>query len=204
MQVKITIFIFAKNIFMSIFKLYFNLGFEHISDFAGYDHILFLLALCAVYDFRQWKNVLVLVTAFTIGHSVTLVLATFNIIKISNSMVEFLIPITILITALGNIFQKKEKFSKSLHSFKYFVAMIFGLIHGLGFSNYLRELISSENGIFRPLLGFNLGLEFGQIVIIIGILFVGFIFANFLKVKKREWNLVISGAALGISIVLMV
>lgn len=189
---------------MSIFSLYFQLGFDHIADLAGYDHILFLIALCAVYLLYEWKQVIVLVTAFTIGHSVTLALSTLNLILVPSALIEFVIPLTIFITAIVNIIYKKDKYSKKIHYFKYLMALFFGLIHGMGFSNYLKSLLGIEEDIIAPLFAFNIGLEIGQIVIVTVILFLSYLFVSVLKVIKREWNLVVSGAALGVSLVLMI
>ena len=189
---------------MSIFQTYLSLGFHHISDIQSYDHILFIITLCAVYFFRHWKKVLILVTAFTIGHSLTLALATLGIIHVDSNLIEFLIPLTIFITALGNLFQKDERFSSSLHVFKYFAALFFGLIHGLGFSNYLRSLLSGESDMITPLFAFNVGVELGQLLIVIGILSFAFIMVQLFRVKHREWNLILSGAGLGVSLVLMI
>ncbi len=188
---------------MSTFQLYLTLGLQHIADFKGYDHILFIITLCAVYQLRDWKNILILVTAFTIGHSLTLVLATFNIVRISGDLIEFLIPVTILLTAVGNILQEKESFSKSHHRYKYGLAMFFGLIHGLGFSNYLRSLLSSEDSLAGPLFSFNLGIEIGQLIIVSIFLLFGLLLLNLMKFKPREWNLLISGAGIGISLILI-
>ncbi len=187
----------------SPFAMFFRLGFEHIADLAGYDHILFIITLCGIYMINQWKKVLILVTAFTIGHSITLALATLKIITISTDLIEFLIPLTIFITAIGNILWRKTGFSKKLHLFKYFTALFFGLIHGLGFSNYLRSLLGMESSIVKPLFAFNIGLEIGQIVIVSVILALAYVIVRYLKAPQREWNLVISGAGLGISLILM-
>ena len=188
---------------MSIFSAYLELGLQHITDLQGYDHILFITCLCAVYYFKHWKQVLILVTAFTIGHSLTLALATLNLVSVSSDLVEFIIPLTIFLTAVGNLFQRKENFSTGLHKFKYFVALIFGLIHGLGFSNYLKSLLGSEGSIVTPLLAFNIGVELGQLVIVLILLTLAFLFNRMLLVKNREWNLVLSGAGMGMSLILM-
>jgi len=150
-----------------MFSMYLNLGIEHITDLNGYDHILFLMALSAVYLLTDWKKVLILVTAFTIGHSLTLALATLKIITVPVDLIEFLIPVTIFISAFSDFFYKKKINEKKIHHFKYSLAMFFGLIHGMGFSNYLISLLGSESNIVMPLFAFNLGLELGQIIIII-------------------------------------
>ncbi len=188
---------------MSIFNLYLQLGFEHIIDYAAYDHILFITTLCAVYFFNQWKKVIILITSFTIGHSITLALASLSIISVNNKLIEFLIPLTIFITGIANIIEKRAIFSKNLHIFKYFSALFFGLIHGLGFSNYLKNLLGFEENIIKPLFAFNIGLEIGQIIIVIAFLMLAYIFVNIFSTKKREWTLVVSGMGIGISIILM-
>lgn len=188
---------------MTKFELFLQMGFEHIADIRGYDHILFILALCGVYLLYQWKHVLILVTAFTIGHSVTLALATLKILIIPSSIIEFLIPVTIVLTALLNIFRRSVQFSKRMHAIKYATAMFFGLIHGLGFSNYLRSMLGQEQSIAKPLLAFNLGLELGQIAVVLVILLVAQLVVGLLKAPQREWNLVISGSAFGIATILM-
>ena len=189
---------------MNTFQLYLTLGLQHIADFKGYDHILFIVTLCAVYQLRDWKKILILVTAFTTGHSLTLVLATLKIVHIPSALIEFLIPVTIFLTAIGNLLQKKEGFSKSHHRFKYSLALFFGLIHGLGFSNYLRALLSDEKNMIGPLFSFNVGIEIGQLIIVSTFMLLGLFFIQYLKSKPREWNLVFSGAGMGISLILMV
>jgi hypothetical protein len=189
---------------MSVFGIYLQLGFQHIIDLAGYDHILFIVTLCAVYQIKEWKRVLVLVTAFTIGHSITLALASLNLIKANAGLVEFLIPLTIFITAIANIASKQVEYSSKLHGFKYLTAMVFGLIHGLGFSNYLKSLLGNEESIVKPLFAFNLGLEIGQIIIVTAILLFASLFIGYFKSAKREWTLVLSGAGFGISLILMI
>ena len=188
---------------MSVFKLYFELGLSHITDLQGYDHILFLITLCAVYSFKQWKSILVLITGFTIGHCTTLVLATFDFINISSDLIEFLIPVTILITAIANIIFRNDDFSNRLQSLKYIAAVFFGLIHGLGFSSYLKSLLGSESGIAKPLLAFNLGIELGQIFIVFIILSISILAIKIFKLGKQDWSLVMSGMGLGVSLILI-
>lgn len=192
----------VKNFRMNLFELYLKLGIDHIADLQGYDHILFIISLTIVYPLSAWKKLLVLVTAFTAGHTLTLLLATLNIIRIPTDLIEFLIPVTIFLTALANTLQKSDKNYKSSHRFKYGAALFFGLIHGMGFSNYLRSLLSAEDNLWLPLLSFNLGIEIGQLMIVLVVMGITIVAVNFLGVKRREWNLVFSGAALGISLVL--
>ena len=187
---------------MSVFELYLKLGIDHIADLEGYDHILFIISLTIVYPLKEWKKLLILITAFTIGHSLTLALATLNLIRIPTDLIEFLIPLTIFITAFGNTLQKSDKFYSGSHYFKYGAALFFGLIHGMGFSNYLRSLLSDEESMFVPLLSFNIGIELGQILIVLIIMALTILFVNIAGVKRREWNLLFSGAAMGISLIL--
>jgi hypothetical protein len=188
---------------MSIFQLYLRLGIEHIADIQGYDHILFLIALCIVYPVKSWKKLVILITAFTIGHSLTLALASLEIITVPGKLIEFLIPATIALTALANLFVKSEKVHQSSHLIKYFAALFFGLIHGLGFSNYLNSLLGQEESIVLPLFAFNLGIELGQLAILGVIILLTLLFVDLIGVKRREWNVGFSGAALGVSVVLM-
>ena len=188
---------------MSEFSLYLQLGFQHISDIAGYDHILFIVALCAVYELRQWKHLLILVTAFTIGHSITLAIATMGVVLIPSRIVEFLIPVTIFLTAVFNTIGRRALLPERRVNLNYFLALFFGLIHGMGFSNYLRALLGEEESILVPLFSFNLGLEIGQLMIVAIILTISYLALNTFRVKLREWTLFISGAAAGIALILM-
>ncbi len=189
---------------MSEFQLYFILGKDHILDYAnGYDHILFVLALCAVYIIADWKQILILVTAFTIGHSMTLALATLNLISVETRWIEFLIPLTILITAVSNLFKKEGGPRSTGIHVNYVLALFFGLIHGLGFSNYLRALLGKEKEIIMQLFAFNVGLEFGQIIIVGIFLAVSFIAVNLAGCSRRDWKMVISSAVAGMALLLM-
>ena len=189
---------------MNEFQLYFGLGKDHILDYAnGYDHILFVITLCALYTFRDWRRVLILVTSFTVGHSITLALATLEIIPVKTELIEFLIPLTIFVTAISNIFKKEETYNDRVIQANYAFALFFGLIHGMGFSNYLRALLGKSESIVSPLLAFNLGLEFGQIIIVVIFLSTCFIFVDLFGVNRRDWKLVISSAIAGISMVMM-
>ena len=186
---------------MSEFRLYFDYGLEHILDYAnGYDHILFIIALCAVYLLRDWKRVLILVTAFTVGHSITLALATLSIIKANSEVVEFLVPLTIFITAISNLFKKDESFSHKVIHLNYGFALFFGLIHGMAFANALG--MGSKNIVTR-LLAFNLGLELGQIIIVIIFLIASFIFVDIFTVQRRDWKMVLSSMIAGMALLLM-
>ena len=187
---------------MHPFNFYLKLGFEHISNLAGFDHILFLIVLCAVYRIEQWRKILVLVTAFTIGHSVTLALASLDAVTIPSSIIKFLIPATIFITALHNVIGRADQNTSQMGR-NYFMALFFGFIHGMDFSNYFKALLFDTDSIFIPLLGFNLGIELGQLLVVFFIVGIAFLFLNVIKIKHREWNLFISGAAAGLSLISM-
>ncbi len=187
----------------SEFLVYLRLGFEHIADLRGYDHILFIAALCAVYRFAEWKHLLWLVTAFTVGHSVTLALATLDVVRINDALVEFLIPLTIFFTAVVNIAERQAPEGWRAAYAKYAMALGFGLIHGMGFSNYLRAVLFEEDSLFVPLLAFNVGLEVGQVAILLVLLAVAHGVVRFLGLPRREWVVALSGAAAGIALTLM-
>jgi hypothetical protein len=189
---------------MTTFQMYLQLGIEHITDLKGYDHILFLVTLMAVYQIKHWKKIIILITAFTIGHTTSLIVASFDLVSIPKPWIEFLIPVTILLTALANIFLPKAESSKGHQIYKYMMALVFGLIHGLGFSTYLKSLLRSEDSLAGPLFSFNLGIEAGQLMIVAGFILLGIFTMEIFKAKPREWNLVFSGAGLGTAIILMI
>lgn len=177
---------------------YFKLGWEHIISKDALDHQLFIAALVAIYLLKDWKQVLILVTAFTIGHSLTLALSVFDIIRFSTRWVEFLIPLTIVITAVSNLFQKK--FTPKSIRINYFLALFFGLVHGMGFANSIRFMLASDQRIGWSLLGFNIGLEVGQIVVVAILLLLAHIMISWVRVNRREWVIFMSAAAFGISL----
>lgn len=195
---------------MDDFLIYLRLGFDHITDPRGYDHILFVIALCAVYTLQEWRQVLVLVTAFTIGHSITLALATLQLIQYKTTLIELLIPITILITAITNFFYQETKGRRqstsvrSTRSGRYGLALMFGLIHGMGFSNYLRSLLGREAEIIKPLLAFNIGLEIGQLVIVMLVLMLAYLLLQVLHTSRLRWTLILSGLVAGMALSLII
>jgi HupE / UreJ protein len=184
---------------MNNFQLYFSLGYHHIADLTGLDHILFIIALCLRYQLADWKKILVLVTAFTIGHSVTLALSALNLVHFSIKWIEFLIPVTILITSVSNVFVKKFTF-KSKFPVIYFFALFFGLIHGLGFSNYLKSLLGKDESIIMQLFSFNVGLEAGQLLIVSAILIISFILVGIIKINRREYLIFGSAATFALAL----
>ena len=195
---------------MSEFFIYLRLGFDHITDPSGHDHILFIVALCAVYTIGQWRQVLVLITAFTIGHSITLAGATLKLIQYRTDLIELLIPITILITAVVNFAfhePRNNRFAtRNIPSQKwgrYGLALAFGLIHGLGFSNYLRSLLGREADITTPLLAFNIGLELGQLLIVGLMLAITYLVLAIRQNARLRWTLIVSGIVAGMAISLI-
>ena len=189
----------------SVFTTYTKLGFHHIFNLQAYDHMLFLLALCAIYTLSDWRKVLALVTSFTLGHSVTLALSTFNLIQFDTALIEFLIPVTILFTCLTNFFKLKGAASKqhTIFSLHNLMAVFFGLVHGMGFSNYLKSLLGHGSDTWLQLLAFNVGIELGQLLIVLILLVVAFILLNIFNARKRDWIMVLSSAAAGISLILI-
>jgi hypothetical protein len=186
---------------MQDFPLYFELGWHHILDWKGYDHILFVMVLCGTYSLAEWKRVLILVTAFTIGHSITLALSVLKVIMVNTGLIEFLIPVTIMVTAFSNILSGKSK-SKGGAKLKYLFALFFGLIHGMGFSNYLNSLLGKSTNIAAELFAFNIGLEFGQVIIVIGILILSALITSVFRVKRWDWGFFLSSAIFGISFIM--
>lgn len=186
---------------MTSFELYFKLGLQHILDLQGFDHILFILALCALFVARDWVKILLLVTAFTIGHSLTLALATFNLVQVRSEVIEFMIPVTIAITALITLVKPKPTSGKGIQ-LNYLLALLFGLIHGMGFANYLRGLLGKEASIWQPLLAFNVGLEVGQLVIVAAFLLLTSL-VHLAGMNRKEWTLIVSAFVLGVACMLM-
>lgn len=183
---------------MGDFGFYFGLGWEHIISPDALDHQLFIAALAAIYLLSDWKQVLILVTAFTIGHSLTLALSVLDVVRFPSDWVEFLIPVTIVITAVSNLFQKK--FTKRSIRINYFLALFFGLIHGMGFANSIRFMLADDQQLGWGLFGFNVGLEAGQIVVVLLILVIAHLIVKKLNVNRREWVLFISAGVLALSL----
>lgn len=177
---------------MEAFWMYLALGFEHITDLAGFDHMLFLAAMAAAWHPRNWKPIALMATAFTVGHSVSLALSVLNIVQINSGLVELLIPITIFITCLSNFWATQVKKNKFSIVFRYAVVTSFGLIHGLGFSNFLRAMLSSEDSLLQPLFAFNIGLELGQLLVLTIMLLIAWALVEKAKLDHRWWNFVMS------------
>ena len=183
---------------MNNFFSFFASGWHHIVDIYAYDHLLFVMTLCAAFTIKQWKQILVIITAFTIGHSVTLVLCALGYIPGNPAVIDLLIPFTIMITAISNVGNYEQKLGVSNKNMKYVIASTFGLIHGLAFASNFKIMMFDSN-IIKPLFAFNLGIEFGQLVIVA--LFMGglYLYTNSLKGSHLKWNVFISGAGFGIA-----
>ncbi len=183
-----------------MFSAYSQLGFHHIANLAAFDHLVFLLAMSAGYGFSDWKKLAILVTAFTVGHSLTLVLATLGWLSVNEPLVEFLIPVTIFLTSIYVLLVKKTTGGKVVYA----AVLLFGLIHGMGFSNFLRQTLSEEMNLAIPLLAFNIGLEIGQLLILVGILMFAWLITSVFKFPNRDWQNYVCGLSSGISLVLMI
>lgn len=183
---------------MDNFIFFLREGIFHVLDWNAYDHVLFLIVLTVVYDFKNWNKILWLITLFTIGHTLSLILSAYNIVSISHMWIEFLIPCTILITALVNVFFAKNATKLAKTNTNLFFALFFGLIHGLGFSGYFKILIGGSNQKLIPLLEFALGIEIAQLIVVIVILIIGLIFQTVFRFPKRDWILIISSIVIGL------
>ena len=190
---------------MQEFWVYFNIGLKHVLDINGYDHVLFLIALCVPYAFKDWKRVLLLVTLFTVGHTISLILSVYGVVQVKASLIEFLIPITILITALFHLFTAGKSSKKESISFVASVTLFFGIIHGLGFSNYFKSILpGSSSDKLLPLLEFALGIETAQIIVVIIVLIISYIVQTVFRFSKRDWILVASAFVCGVVVPMII
>lgn len=184
---------------MQEFLIYFKMGLTHVLDINAYDHILFLIALMIPYAFKDWKRVLLLVSLFTLGHTLALLLSVFGVVKIQANLVEFLIPITILVTAIFHLFTAGKSGKKESITFVAIVTVSFGLIHGLGFSNYFNSImVGTRADKLIPLLEFALGIEAAQIIVVIAVLILAYLVQTGFRFSKRDWALVMSAFVIGV------
>lgn len=190
----------------STFGVYLRLGFDHLLDLRGYDHILFLAVLCAAYSLARWRELLILVTAFTVGHSLSLAAATLGLVRIGSGLVEFLIPMTIVATAVTNLAGLSRRGRGtgrwSAPRVRYGLALLFGVVHGLGFATFLRLALGGERSIWLPLLSFNIGLELAQIVAAAGVLAIGLAATRVPGVGERLWTVALSAVAGSVALVM--
>jgi len=182
---------------MNDFLFYLKFGWEHIINKNALDHIFFITVIAAIYLLQDWRQVLVLVTAFTIGHAITLILSVKNIVNVNQSLVQFLIPCTIVFTALSNLFLKT--FTAKSIRVNYFLALIFGLIHGLSFAQNLKWILAGDQSFTIAWLGFSVGLELGQILIVLMILLIAQIVVGFIKLQRHYWVIIISAVVLSLA-----
>jgi len=190
---------------MSDFWIYFKIGLNHVLDINGYDHVLFLIALSVPYAFKDWKRVLLLVTIFTIGHTLALLLSVFNIVTVKDSLVELLIPITILVTAFFNLLTAGKSSKVESMTFIGSVTLFFGVIHGLGFSNYFKAILpGNPTDKVLPLLEFALGIEAAQIMVVLAVLLLSFIVQTLFRFNKRDFTLVMSAFVIGVVVPLII
>ena len=184
---------------MSEFWMYLNIGLKHVLDINAYDHVLFLIALMVPYAFKDWKNVFVLVSLFTLGHTLALLLSVYGVVQIQASLVEFLIPITILITAVFHLFTAGKSSKNESITFVAIVTLFFGIIHGLGFSNYFKTILpGAASDKLLPLLEFALGIEAAQMIVVLVVLIISYIVQTFFRFSKRDWALVMSAFIIGV------
>lgn len=186
---------------MSEFSIWFSTGLEHIADITAYDHILFLAALCGVWTIKEWKSILIIVTAFTLGHCLTLAAAALDIIYIPTPFIEFLIPLTILATCIYNFAKKPDSGNASLR-LHFGFAFLFGLIHGLGFSYLLKSMLGVADDIVLPLFYFNIGIEIGQIIIIACIIVISLFLKKAFNISHDKWQFFLSSAAFGVALIM--
>ena len=175
---------------MNDFVFYFKIGWEHIVNKSALDHIFFIAALAAIYMLKDWRQVLILISAFTIGHAITLILSAKNVINVNSSLVEFLIPCTIVFTAVSNLFLKT--FTPKSIRINYFLALFFGLIHGLAFAQTLKWILAEDQSFLVAWLSFSVGLELGQMLVVLLILLLAQVFVGFLKLNRRYWTITVS------------
>lgn len=184
------------------FSIYFLLGIEHITDLNGYDHMLFIAALMASFYWSDIKSILLQVTAFTIGHSITLALVSLGIIPLNADLVEFLIPVTIFITAIYHLRSSHQ--NAQFKKINFTLAGLFGLIHGMGFSNFFQSLLGKETSLLKPLFAFNLGVESGQILFVITLFILQYVLLTFFKFKFIWWKTALSTLAASLSLYMII
>lgn len=189
---------------MQQFWFYIKLGLNHVLDFGAYDHILFLAALAIPFTFKSWKKVLVLVTIFTVFHCISLALSAYNVMRVDVGLIEFLIPVTILLTAVFNLFYaQKDSHATGLY-LHILATAFFGLIHGFGFSNYFNMIMAEEEQKMGPLLGFALGIEISQVLIVLLALVLSSVIQSVFKVKQPFFIVITSIIVLFITIPMLI
>jgi len=190
---------------MSDFWIFFKVGLNHVLDIHGYDHLLFLIALTVPYLAKDWKKILILVSFFTLGHSLSLLLSAFNVVSVKTIFVELLIPITILIAALFNIIMAGKSAKNGNMTFVAGVTVFFGIIHGLGFSNYFNSILPGKPvDKLAPLCEFALGIESAQIIVVLSVLILAFISQTLFRFNKRDFILIMSSFVIGVIVPILI
>ena len=184
---------------MSEFWIYFEIGMRHVLDIRAYDHVLFLIALTVPYAFKDWKRVLILISIFTLGYTLALLLSVYGVVMVKAHLIEFLIPITIISTAIFHLFTAGKSSKNESISIVGFITLFFGIIHGIGFANYFKTLLSgSASDKLIPLLEFSLGIEAAQITVVFVVLLLSYVVQTFFRFSKRDWTLVMSSFVIGV------
>lgn len=184
---------------MAEFWTFFQVGLRHVIDINAYDHVLFLVALTAPFFFKDWKQILILVTVFTLGHTIAMTLAVYNILRMQSVIIEFLIPVSILVTALFSLFSGGKAPKSQSQTIIMLITLFFGIIHGLGFSTYFKSILSgTPTDKLLPLFQFALGIEAAQVIIVGCMLIISYFAQTFTKFNRRDWTLVLSAFVVGV------
>lgn len=189
---------------MEQFWFYIKMGLDHVLDLSAYDHILFLAALAIPFMFKDWKKVLLLATVFTIAHCLSLALSAFDVLTVNVGLIEFLIPVTIALTALYNLWTVKKDDGGLNFKVHMISTTFFGLVHGFGFSNFFKMMMADEENKIAPLFGFATGIELSQVLILIFALLMAFVCRTLIGLKKRYFMLGASIIVLLITIPMLV
>jgi hypothetical protein len=190
---------------MSEFWIYFEIGMRHVLNISAYDHVLFLIALTVPYAFKDWKRVLILISLFTVGHTIALLLSVYGIVVVKVNLIEFLIPITILVTALFHLFTAGKSSKNESISIIGFITLFFGIVHGLGFATYFKSILAgSTNDKLLPLLEFATGIEASQIIVVLVALIASYCVQTLFRFSKRDWTLVMASFVIGVVLPMIV
>jgi hypothetical protein len=187
-------------------EFWFNVqyGINHVLDINAYDHVLFLIVLAVPYIFKDWKRILMLVSIFTLGHTLSLILAAYGVVSVNGKLVEFLIPITILVMAIFNVFTAGKTAKSDKVGVLFFSTLFFGLVHGLGFAREFKLMVGKSENKLITLLEFALGIELAQIIIVFVVLFLGFLMQTIFRFSKRDWVMVVSAIVIGLVIPMII
>lgn len=197
--------VFAIMVFMPDFWIFFKIGLRHVLDINGYDHLLFLIALTVPFVFRDWRRILALVSVFTLGHTLSLILSVFNVVSVNSVLVEFLIPCTILAAAIFSLVTAGKTLKHGAFSTSLFITGFFGIIHGLGFSTYLKTMLpGTATDKLAPVVEFALGIEAAQIIIVIAVLLIAHLVQTLGKFSRRDWTLTAAAFVAGVVVPIII